>query len=173
MTNGAFHQEVKRILKRFNKRGKMSLKVTKIYNDSKIPTKAHQHDAGFDLYAHFGKEREELVLQPGQSVLIGTGIKVSVPDNCAMHIANRSGLASKHSLFVGACIVDPGYSNEVFVNLHNFGNNDYVVKKGDRIAQAMIYHIYNDHFLEVGEEEYREEMSKYDRNEKGFGSSGK
>lgn len=145
-------------------------KVTKIHDDSRIPTKAHDHDAGYDLYAYV---TEPKTIQSGESVLIGTGIKVSVPDGHAMHIANRSGLASKHQLFVGACIVDPGYSNEVFVNLHNFGDKEYTVRKGDRIAQAMIYLLYPHYPEEVGGDEYKEFMSKYERNEKGFGSTGK
>lgn len=167
--SGASHQEVRKILRKFKKEEKM-FKVLKIYNDSKIPSKAHKQDAGYDLYAYL---KEPKTLIPGESALIGTGIKVSVPETYAMHIANRSGLASKFQLFVGACIVDSGYSNEVFVNIHNFGKTDYTISPGDRIAQAMIYKLYSDQCLEVTNEEYTEHMSKYDRNEKGFGSSGK
>lgn len=143
--------------------------VTKLTEDSKIPTKAHYHDAGFDLYARLEKDR---IIYPGESAVIGTGIKVAVTEGYVMQICNRSGLASKHQLFVGAEIVDPGYSNEVFVNIHNFGKLDYTIKDGDRIAQFLVYQV-SANMLELDPEKYETMMKSFDRGMGGFGSSGK
>jgi dUTP pyrophosphatase len=165
---GAFRQRVKRTLENYKE--VIMLKVLKMYPDAMLPSKAYPEDAGYDLYAHIPLGK--LTILPGQSILIGTGIKVSVKAGCAMHITNRSGLASKHKLFVGACIVDPGYSNEVFVNLHNMGNMDYVVSHGDRIAQAMVYHL-SPGMVELNADDYETEMQSFSRNKNGFGSSGK
>lgn len=143
--------------------------VTKTHEDSKIPTKAHYHDAGFDLYARIDKDK---IIYPGESVVIGTGIKVSVTEGYVMQICNRSGLASKHQLFVGAEIVDPGYSNEVFVNLHNLGKLDYTIKNGDRIAQFLVYQV-SANMLELDPQNYKTKMETFERGMGGFGSSGK
>ena len=81
---------------------------------------------------------EEIELAPGQTCLLQTGLKFGVPHGHMLQIMNRSSVASKRSLLVGACVVDSGYDGEVFVNLHNVGTKIQTIKRGDKIAQAVL-----------------------------------
>ena len=67
-----------------------------------------------------------------------TGIKVEVPHGYMLEIKNKSGIASKRQLVTGACVVDPGYDGEIFVNLHNLGTGTQTISPGDKIAQAVL-----------------------------------
>jgi dUTP pyrophosphatase len=67
-----------------------------------------------------------------------------------LEIKNRSSVAAKKNLIVGACVVDSGYDGEVFVNLHNIGNDDKVINPGDKIAQAVMVPVVHFRALETG-----------------------
>ena len=67
-----------------------------------------------------------------------------------LEVKNRSSVASKRSLIVGACVVDSGYDGEVFVNLHNIGNESQVIKPGDKIAQAVMIPVVHFRAVENG-----------------------
>jgi dUTP pyrophosphatase len=97
-------------------------------------------DAGNDVF--FCPEIESsVVMKPGDSKLFQTGLKVATPHGWVCEVKNRSGMAAKKSLVVGACIVDSGYDLEVFVNLHNIGNMTQIVSPGDKIAQLVFYKV--------------------------------
>ena len=82
------------------------------------PSRGNPSDAGLDI--HFSpKEHAPITINPGESVILGTGLKFGVPHGYMLEVKNRSSVASKRSLLVGACVVDSGYDGEVFVNLHN------------------------------------------------------
>jgi len=88
--------------------------------------------------------KEDIVqkrIEPGESVLLETGIKMEVPDNCMLQIMNKSGIASKKHLIAGACVVDEGYNGEIFVNLHNIGNTTQFIEPGQKIAQGVFVRI--------------------------------
>ena len=103
------------------------------------PTRANPSDAGLDV--HFNPEESELkgiYLEPGESKLFSTGLKFGVPHGYMLEVKNRSGNASKRSLLVGACVIDSGYDGEVFVNLHNVGNERQWIERGMKIAQIVM-----------------------------------
>ena len=105
--------------------------------NSHPPTRGNPSDAGLDVYFS-PKEREPVTINPGQSVILPTGLKFGVPHGYMLEVKNRSSVASKRSLIVGACVVDSGYDGEVFVNLHNIGTEPQVVEPHTKIAQVVM-----------------------------------
>jgi dUTP pyrophosphatase len=154
----------------------MILKVCKLRETARIPTRAHQMDVGVDLYYCPNGDRarivqdEGLVIEPRSSVLIPTGLKVEVPYGHMLEIKNKSGVAYKRQLIVGACVVDPGYTGELYVNLHNLGFSPQYLQGGDKIAQAVLIPISYCKIEEVPEEEFLNFHST--RGAGGFGSTG-
>ena len=144
------------------------IKFVKIRENSKAPYKKHSSDAGYDLsWCPSDLNQDYFVIKSGSSVLLETGLKFEFPPGYVMEIKNRSSIASKKQLIVGACVVDCGYRNEVFVNLINVGQQDETICNGDRIAQFVIYKIESPVFNEVKEEL----LSNTDRGMGGFGST--
>tara|TARA_R110000824_G_scaffold75239_5_gene190979 strand:+ start:2041 stop:2313 length:273 start_codon:yes stop_codon:yes gene_type:complete len=87
-----------------------------------------------------------------------------------LEVKNKSGIAFKRQLIVGACVVDPGYTGELYVNLHNLGFCPQYLQGGDKIAQAVLIPISHCNIEEVAEEEFLN--SESDRGHGGFGSTG-
>jgi len=112
------------------------------------PVRANPSDAGLDL-KYNPEEEWPTRIEPGQSMILGTGLKFGVPHGYMIQIMNRSGNAAKKQLMVGACVVDSGYNGEVFVNLHNIGATTQVIKPGDKIAQAVVIPVVPVRFLET------------------------
>ena len=112
------------------------------------PVRANPSDAGLDL-KYNPEEEWPTRIEPGQSMILGTGLKFGVPHGYMIQIMNRSGNAAKKQLMVGACVVDSGYNGEVFVNLHNIGDTTQVIKPGDKIAQAVVIPVVPVRFLET------------------------
>ena len=108
--------------------------------DAKLPQRAHRTDAGMDFF-FCPTDRDALRIRPGESALLGTGIKMEVPPGCMLQIMNKSGVASKKHLVTGACVVDEGYTGEIFVNLHNVGNTAQFIEPGQKIAQGVFVRI--------------------------------
>ncbi len=114
------------------------------------PLRANPSDAGLDL--RFNPQENTLVpiqIQPGESLVLGTGLKFGVPHGYMIQIMNRSGNAAKKQLMVGACVVDSGYDGEVFVNLHNIGSEPQTINPGDKIAQAVVIPVVPARFVET------------------------
>jgi len=105
--------------------------------NSHPPTRGNPSDAGLDVYFS-PKARESVTIEPGQSVILSTGLKFGVPHGYMLEVKNRSSVASKRSLIVGACVVDSGYDGEVFVNLHNIGTEPQIVEPHTKIAQVVM-----------------------------------
>ena len=101
------------------------------------PRRANPTDAGLDLPFN-PEDNAPLTIQPGQSVVLQTGLRFAIPQGYMLEVKNRSGNASKRSLIVGACVVDPGYDGEVFVNLHNIGTEVQEIAVGMMIAQVVL-----------------------------------
>lgn len=142
----------------------MTLKIQRLHPDAILPTRAHEHDAGLDLYA--AEENGIPVL--GRN-LVGTGVAVAIPAGHVGYITPRSGLANAHGVTVlnAPGTVDAGYNGEVKVNLVNHGQAPYVVTPGQRIAQLVIHPITLPDIEEV------DELPDTERGTKGHGSSGK
>ena len=101
------------------------------------PTRSNPSDAGLDVYFS-PKEREPVAIQPGESVILSTGLKFGVPHGYMLEVKNRSSVAAKRSLVVGACVVDSGYDGELFVNLHNIGTEEQTIEPHAKIAQVVM-----------------------------------
>ena len=111
-------------------------------------------------------------MNPGQSKILETGLKFGVPHGYMLEVKNRSSVAAKRSLIVGACVIDSGYDGEVFINLHNVGESLQVISPGDKIAQLVLTPVV--HFRPVLTEEpelYTYPMTISNRGAGSLGSS--
>jgi dUTP pyrophosphatase len=126
----------------------MKLKVFKVRENAKLPVRAHTTDAGADIF-YCPEDEYPLIVYENESELIPTGLKIGVPAGYMLEIKNKSGVAFKRSLVVGACVVDSGYDGEVFVNLHNIGNERQTILPGEKVAQAVLVPIVEAEFEEV------------------------
>ena len=79
-----------------------------------------------------------ITIQAGGSEILATGLRFGVPHGYMLQIMNRSSIAAKRSLIVGAHVGDAGYNGELFINLHNIGQQTQIIEPGDRIAQAVL-----------------------------------
>ena len=113
------------------------------------PVRANPSDAGLDLKYNPDVGSQPVSIEPGQSMILGTGLKFGVPHGYKIQIMNRSGNAAKKKLMVGACVVDSGYDGEVFVNLHNIGSKPQTINPGYKIAQAVVIPVVPVRFLET------------------------
>lgn len=135
------------------------IKVKKLSETAKIPTKNNFYDAGFDLYAD-----QDAILVPGKQQLISTSVALEIPINNVGLIWPRSGLSAKQGIDVLAGVIDCDYRGEIKVCL--LSQTDHKICKGDKIAQILIQRVDSYQMLEV------ESLSDSCRGEKGFGSSG-
>ena len=124
----------------------MIIEYHRTHFNSHPPTRGNPSDAGLDVY-YSPKTREPVTIKPGQSVILPTGLKFGVPHGYMLEVKNRSSVASKRSLIVGACVVDSGYDGEVFVNLHNIGKHWQTIEPGDKIAQAVVVPVVHARFV--------------------------
>ena len=145
---------------------KMKVRVQRLHENAKLPVRAHPTDAGMDLFFCPAPKPEldsqiETVLPFGSSV-IPTGLKIEVPEGYMLEIKNKSGIASKRGLIVGACVVDRGYTGEIFVNLHNVTHRNQTLHEGDKIAQAVFVKITTDVQMVVSDSIYDSDTSRGD-----------
>ena len=115
----------------------MIIEYNRTHPNAHPPTRGNPSDAGLDVYFP-PASREPISIAPGESVILPTGLKFGVPHGYMLDVKNRSSIAAKRSLVVGACVIDSGYDGEVFVNLHNIGNDIQVVKPHTKIAQVVM-----------------------------------
>lgn len=166
----------------------IQVKVKKLHEDAVIPVKAHSTDAGFDLFAS-----EDVKISAGDTKLVPTGLAFELPEGYEMQVRPRSGLSLKTPLKVMLGTVDAGYRGEVGIIVHNAqqveyrsapgfskgilaGDEDFnitvakfskiEIKKGDKIAQAIIQKLPDIELVEV------DILDDGDRGENGFGSTG-
>lgn len=140
----------------------MSLGIKKLTNDAIMPTRGSDGAVGYDLYS---TEDTVVPCQAGRA-LVGTGISIVLPPGVYGRVASRSGLAVKHCINVGAGVIDPDYTGEIKVVLFNHGENDFEIKRGDRIAQLVLERCETPPVKEI------EIIEETDRGSGGFGSTG-
>ena len=136
--------------------------VKKLYEKALLPVAGSAHAAGYDLHAV-----EDAVVPARGKALIGTGLAFAIPVGNYGRIAPRSGLAVKHSIDVGAGVIDADYRGEVKVLLFNLSDKDFEVKAHDRIAQLIIEKYTPTELVEV-----QGELEETARGLGGFGSTG-
>lgn len=127
-----------------------------------MPRYAHDGDAGMDLFS-----AEERIIEPAQTAIIRTGIKVSIPKGYAGLVWDRSGLAAKHSLHALAGVIDSGYRGEIGIVLKNLSNEKFLVERNMRIAQLLIQPVETARIVET------DSLDATSRNQGGFGSTGR
>ena len=142
------------------------IKVKLLKSNAKMPTYGSDGAAGADLYACLD---ENVVIKPGMTQMIPTGLSMEIPRGYAGLIYARSGLACKQDLApankVG--VIDSDYRGEFIVALHNHGAENRIVSHGDRVAQLVITPVYTPEFRLV------DVLSDTERSGGGFGSTGK
>ncbi|MED4579061.1 deoxyuridine 5'-triphosphate nucleotidohydrolase [Bacillus atrophaeus] len=179
----------------------MNVNIKRLSPDAQTPTYAHATDAGFDLVS-----AADVIIEPGETVLVPAGLAFEIPEGYEMQIRPRSGITLKTKLRVQLGTVDAGYRGEVGVIVDNIAQKDvididlnyktleyvyaeypktidgskfsdwqyfrnklegtYIIRKGDRLAQAVIKPIEQAVFTEV------DTLGDSDRGAGGFGSSG-
>ena len=143
----------------------MNIRVKKLNENATLPTYGSEYAAGADLYACMD---EAVTINPGETVMVHTGLAMEIPAGYAGLIYPRSGMASKRGLApankVG--VVDPDYRGEFMVALHNHSLTTQTVEPNERIAQLVITPFLTATF------EVTEELSDTVRGEGGFGSTG-
>ena len=144
----------------------MVIQLKKLKENALLPTRGSEHAAGYDLYACL---EEDVLVAPGQTVKIGTGLAVAVPEGFFGAVFARSGLASKEGLRPANCVgvCDSDYRGEYIIALHNDSGMTRTVRHGDRIAQLVILP-----FLPAEFEE-SDSLPETARGAGGFGSTGK
>lgn len=175
----------------------LELKFKRLTDTMTVPTKAHETDACFDLYADIPNEKYEtirknlgmgdivdalfsndvmlaesgngLVIPPHKTVKVHTGFATNIPHGYWAAIFARSGVATKQYLrpAQGVPVIDEPYTGEWMIPLHNDSDEDQIIHHGDRIAQFTLLPYYDTKFIEV------DELDSTDRGDGGFGSSGK
>lgn len=142
------------------------IRVKKLRPNAILPAYGSMGAAGADLHACLD---ESVVIKPGETAFIPTGLSMEIPKGCAGLIYARSGLACKFGLApankVG--VIDSDYRGEFMVALYNHGSVEQSVNHAERIAQLLITPVFTPYYLEV------EELSDTQRATGGFGSTGK
>ena len=139
--------------------------IVRVNKDLPLPRYQTPQSAGLDLYANVD---ESVAIKSGETTLIPTGIKVQLPPNHEMQIRPRSGLAAKHGVTVlnSPGTIDEDYRGEVGVILINHGKQDFIVHKGDRIAQAVVAAVSRPEIAEA------DQLNDTVRGDGGFGHTG-
>lgn len=136
------------------------------FSDVQLPTYATEGSAGMDIRAAV---KSELIIEPGKVALVPTNISVEIPKGYEIQVRPRSGLAANHSIGIlnSPGTIDSDYRGEVKIILMNFGNEPFVIHRGDRIAQLVVSKVYQAKIIET------ENLNSSKRGEGGFGHTGK
>ena len=138
------------------------MKVSVVLDEgAKMPTKAHDIDAGFDLYS---REDKTII----NKAKFDTGVHIEIPKGYVGFLKSKSGLNVKHNITSDG-VIDAGYTGSIVVKLynHNHGKEEYQVKKGDKISQLVILPIPEIELVQV------DTLEETERGDNGFGSSGR
>ena len=146
----------------------LKIRINRIYdntNDVPLPSYATIGSAGMDIYAAV---EQDLIVGEGVTLLVPTGFSMEIPVGYEAQIRPRSGLAIKHNigLMNSPGTIDSDYRGEVKIVFTNYGKSDFVVKRGDRIAQMVIAKYERVEWTET------DELSKTERGAGGFGHTG-
>ncbi|MFH0808642.1 MAG: dUTP diphosphatase [archaeon] len=140
----------------------VKIKVKKLKENAVVPRYAHAGDAGMDLFS-----TEDYVVQVGKRVLVSTGIAMELPEGYFASIRGKSGLALKKGICILGGVVEHSYRGEYGVVVLNTGDEDFVIKVGDKVAQVVIAPV------ATAEVEVVSELSDSVRGEGAWGSTGK
>ena len=150
----------KNILQEKQKKNENKMKVV-LDKGAILPTRAHDTDAGLDLYA-----KEQQIVLARESAVFDTGVHIELPPNTTGFLKSKSGLNVNHGI-TNEGVIDVGYTGSIKVKLYNNSGYDYIVEKGDKISQLVILPIV------TPEIDIVESLEETERGNQGFGSSGK
>ena len=141
----------------------MTLRFKRIHPDAVLPAYAHPSDAGMDI-----RSVADIVIPRGGRALVPTGLVAIIPPMHEIQVRPRSGLALKHGVTVlnTPGTIDSGYRGEIGVILANFGDKDFSVVKGDKVAQLVFAPVVQPEVVET------DTIDETDRGAGGFGSTG-
>lgn len=139
----------------------MKIQVKKLTPDAKLPAFGREGDAGMDLYSS-----QDAVLGPGQRISCKTGIAIKIPEGYVGLIWDKGGPSHKFGIKTLGGVYDSNYTGECLIGLVNMSQEDFNIKKGQKIAQLLVQKIESPQIEEV------DEISKTNRGEQRFGSSG-
>lgn len=139
------------------------VKIKKLHPDAIIPEYKKPGDSGFDLHTV-----EDVIVPPGKTALLPTGLAVAIPEGFEIQVRMRSGAALKTPLIIPNApgTIDSGYRGELGIIVRNCGPKEYMVKKGERIAQGILAPVIRADFDIV------EELPESERGAGGYGSTG-
>lgn len=150
----------------------MIVEFARTRSDAYDPQRANPSDAGLDVFYSPEQGKQAIAVEPGESKVIPTGLRFGVPHGYMIEVKNRSSVAAKRSLIVGACVVDSGYDGEIFVNLHNIGKETQYVRGGDKIAQLVMIPVINFRATQsTSGDLYRSPITISDRGDGALGST--
>ena len=150
-------------------------------SSNELPKYAHKGDAGFDLRANVEEIKNDnylfnairfnattIILNPGGSVLIPTGLYMAIPEGYELQIRPRSGLALKYGITVVNTpgTIDAVYRGNIGVILKNDGTEPFIIEQGDRIAQGVLNKVEEANLIET------DSLDETDRSDSGYGKSG-
>ena len=145
------------------------MKISKI-RDVKTPTRGTQGSAGIDFYVPNDYPNSLRRIEPGDRYFIPSGIKANVPEGYALIAMNKSGVALKKGLMVGACVVDSDYQGEIHLHLVNVSDSFTRIEAGEKLVQFLLVPVDHCNVEVVDESELFEEETT--RGSGGFGSTG-
>lgn len=139
----------------------MQLKIKKVRDDARTPTRAHHDDAGIDIYA-CGNH----IVAPHETAMIPAGIAIEIEEGYVALIWDKSSIGSKSIKTLGG-VIDAGYRGEISLMVHNLSDTPYTFLHGHKVAQMLIQKVEFPDIVEA------EELSDSKRGTGGFGSTGK
>ena len=139
----------------------MKIQVKKLSAEAKLPSFGRPGDAGMDLYS-----AQDAVLKPGERISCPTGIAIKIPEGFVGLVWDKSGPSHKFGIKTIGGVYDSNYTGEYLIGLINLSQKDFVIKKGQKIAQLLVQKIESPEIEEVSE------LSETNRGEQRFGSSG-
>jgi dUTP pyrophosphatase len=147
------------------------------------PQRANPSDVGLDIFfspdVPFNTHDHvknmtagSMVILPNQNAKLRTGLSFAIPHGFCAEIKNRSSVSSKQELLVGGGVIDPGYSGEIVVIMHNVGKVPRIIYPGDKIAQLVVYPVIHVRPISVEVEQlYKDNIAISNRGSAGFGST--
>lgn len=139
----------------------MKIQIKKLDPDAIIPRFAQSGDVAMDLFSI-----EDAILSPGERISCRTGIAMKIPDGFVALIWDKSGPSHKFGIKTLGGVFDSNYTGEYFIGLLNLGQDDFEIKKGQKIAQVLFQKV------EIPEIEEVDDMPETNRGEGKFGSTG-
>ncbi len=141
-------------------------RVTNNFTDLPLPEYATEGSSGLDLRAAV---ENEIIIEKGKFGLISTNLRVEIPTGYEIQVRPRSGLAAKNGIGIlnSPGTIDSDYRGEIKVILFNYGNENFVIRRGDRIAQMILSKVYGAELIET------KNLNDSLRGDGGFGHTGK